>query len=142
MLGDSVRLEACGCRATALRQAGSVGVNRGQRVATGRSGGRLATLVCLVAIEAGGEVGWRRVDLVGLVCHDDERLFLEALVVIGCVVLVVFLLRGWLWRGAIVGCAHVCNVGGGDCCPSALGERFRMRVRSEGWDVGWKWEVG
>lgn len=139
MLSDGVRLEACGCRATALRQARSVGMNRGQRVATGRSGGRLATLVCLVAIEAGGEVGGRRVDLVGLVCHDDQRLFLEALLVIGCVLLAVFL--GWsLWRGAIVGCAHVCDVGGGDCCPSALGSRFRMRVRSEGWDVGWKWD--
>ena len=61
---------------------------------------------------------------------------------VGCVMLAVVLLGGSLWRGAVVGCAHVsrlgsvCNAGGGDCCPSALGERFRMRIWSEGWDVG------
>jgi hypothetical protein len=63
--------------------------------------------------------------------------------VIGCVLLAMFLSGGSLWRRAIVGCAHVvCSLAGGDCCPSALGERFRMRMWSEGWDMGWKLEVG
>jgi hypothetical protein len=115
-------------------------VNRGQRVATGRSGGRLAALVCLVAVEASGEVCRRRVDLVGLVCHDNHRLFLEALLVFGCVVL--FLLGGSLWRGAIVGCAHVAVlmavivaprrwVRGSGC---GCGVKCGMKVGSWRWD--------
>jgi hypothetical protein len=57
-------------------------VDRGKGVAARGGGGRLATLVCLVAVEASGEMGWRRIDVVGLVGHDDERFLFELLLVI------------------------------------------------------------
>lgn len=73
-------------------------MDRGERVATRGGGGRLATLVCLVAVEASGEMGGRGIDVVGLVGHDDERFFLELLLVV-----VIMSVR---WHGAVVWSTH------------------------------------
>lgn len=90
-------------------------VDGGQRVAARGCGGGFATLVCVVAVEASGEVGGRRIDVVGLVGHDDERFFFKLLLVV--------VVMGVRRAGAVVWSTH------GDCCPSALSRMncFRMR---------------
>lgn len=69
-------------------------VDRGERVATRGGGGRLATLVCLVAVEASGEMGGRGIDVVGLVGHNDERFFFELLLVVVVMSVIVWSTHG------------------------------------------------
>jgi hypothetical protein len=57
-------------------------VDGGEGVATRGCGGGFATLVCLVTVEASGEMGGRRIDVVGLVGHDHERFLFELLLVV------------------------------------------------------------
>jgi hypothetical protein len=84
----------------------------------------------------------RCVDLIGLVCHDNHGLFLETLLVIGCVVLAVVLLGRSLWRGAIVGCAHVAVLVAAIVAPRrwVRGSGCGCGVKCGRWDGSGKWD--
>ena len=101
----------------------------GEGVAARGGGGRLATLVCLVAVEASGEMGWRRIDVVGLVGHDDERFFLELLVVVVVMGVIVWSTHGeWVIvaPSALSRVSWVPDAAGVVGCENGLGFGYAM----------------